>query len=265
MKKMLVCLIALMMLLPLAVSAKGTLKVGMECNYAPFNWTQSEPSDTAVALPGGGYADGYDVQVAKYIAEKLGMELEIVKTEWDGLPPALMSGKIDMIIAGMSPTEERKLAIDFSDPYYESNLTVVVRKDSPFASAKSLKDLAGAKITGQLNTFHYTVIDQIEGVQMQVAMEDFPAMVVAVSSGRIDGYVSEIPGAISAALSNPDLTYLVFNEDEGFAYDPVNTTIAVGVKKGSELTAKVNEVLAELSDEQRQAWMEEVIARQPLN
>lgn len=264
MKRMLVCLMALMMILP-AAFAEGTLKVGMECNYAPFNWTQSEQSETAVPLNGGGFADGYDVQVARYLAEKLGMELEIVKTEWDGLPPALMSGKIDLIVAGMSPTAERKMDIDFSAPYYESNLTVVVRKDSPFAGAKTLKELSGAKITGQLNTFHYTVIDQIEGVQKQVAMESFPAMIVAVSSGRIDGYISELPGAVSAAGANPDLTYLTFNEGEGFACDPADTTVAVGVQKGSALTEKVNAALAELTQEQRLAWMEEAIARQPLN
>ncbi len=264
MKRMLVCLMALMMILPLA-SAEGTLKVGMECNYAPFNWTQSEQSETAVALPAGGFADGYDVQVARFLAEKLGMELEIVKTEWDGLPPALMSGKIDLIVAGMSPTADRKMAIDFSDPYYESDLTVVVRKDSPFAAAKTLADLKGAKITGQMNTFHYTVIDQIAGVDKQVGLESFPAMVVAVSSGRIDGYVSEMPGAISAAFANPDLTYLTFDENGGFVYDPVNTLVAVGLQKGSALTEKVNEALAGLSQAQRFTWMEEAIRRQPLN
>ncbi|MFL3952443.1 transporter substrate-binding domain-containing protein, partial [Pseudomonas aeruginosa] len=78
---------------------------------------------------------------------------------------ALQSGKIDAIIAGMSPTAERRKEIDFTDPYYESQLVVVVQKDSKYAKAKSLADLSGAKITAQLNTFHYTVIDQIPDVQ----------------------------------------------------------------------------------------------------
>ncbi len=264
MKKFLVFALVLMLALPLMASA-ATLKVGMECNYAPFNWTQSQESDTAVKLPDGSYADGYDVQVAKYIAEKLGMDLEIVKTEWDGLPPALTSGKIDAIIAGMSPTTERKLVIDFSDAYYDSDLVVVVRKDGPYANAKTLKDFAGAKITGQLNTFHYTVINQMEGVQQQTAMESFPVMTVALSSGRIDGYISERPGAISASMSNPDLTYVAFEEGEGFQHDPDFTTIAVGLQKGSPLMDKVNEALATLDDDAREKLMVDAITNQPLS
>ena len=165
----------------------------------------------------------------------------------------------------MSPTQERKLVIDFSDPYYESNLVVVVKKDGAFANAKELKDFAGAKITGQLNTFHYTVINQIEGVQQQTAMETFPAMIVALSSGRIDGYVSEQPGAVSAAASNPDLAYVMFDEGKGFVCDPADTTIAVGLQKGSALLAQVNEALAALDKETREQMMEQAIANQPLS
>ena len=156
----------------------GKFRVGMECDYAPFNWTQSEPSDTAVPIEGGaGYADGYDVQLAKQLAEAMGKELVIVKIEWDGLTLALQSGKIDAIIAGMSPTAERKASIDFSAPYYTSDLVIVVRKDGAYANAASLADFSGAKITAQLNTFHYTVIDQIEGVDKQQALDTFPAMI----------------------------------------------------------------------------------------
>ena len=86
-------------------------------------------------------------------------------------------------IAGMSPTAERMATIDFTDPYYESELVIVVRKDGAYAEATSLADFAGAKITGQLNTFHYTVIDQIPDVQKQTAMDTIPTMVVALTSG----------------------------------------------------------------------------------
>ena len=116
------------------------------------------------------YAGGYDVEIAKKIAEGLGKELVIVKTEWDGLVPALISGKIDAIIAGMSPTEERKETIDFSDNYYTSNFVMVVKKGSPYEGATSIQDFRGAKITGQLNTSHYGVIDQIKGVKKQPAI-----------------------------------------------------------------------------------------------
>ena len=174
-------------------------RVGMECNYAPFNWTQVEADEHSVEIEGGmGYAGGYDVEIARRIAEALGRELVIVKIEWDGLIPALQSGMVDAVIAGMSPTAERKMTVAFTDAYYNSDLVMVVRKDGAYADATQLSDFSGARITGQLNTFHYAVIDQIEGVEKVTAMDNFPAMIVALNSGVIDGYVSERPGAVSA-------------------------------------------------------------------
>ncbi len=245
---------------------KKVFKVGMECNYAPFNWTQTNETDRTVPISGGGgYADGYDVQIAKKIAEGLGMELEIVKIEWDGLTLALQSDQIDAIIAGMSPTAERKQTIDFTSPYYESELVVVTAKDGKYANAKSLEDLSGAKITGQLNTFHYTVIDQIPGVVKETAMETFPAMIVALTSGKIDGYVSERPGAVSAVEANPSLTYVEFDEGKGFEASEEDVAIAVGIKKGSELKEQIDEILAGISNEERQTIMDEAVANQPLS
>ena len=111
----------------------GTLKVGMECAYAPFNWTDmGEATLGAVAISGEGkenmYANGYDVQIAQYVANKLNMTLEIYSYEWDGLIPALDSGALDAIIAGMSPTAEREEQIDFTDVYYSSNLVIIYKK-----------------------------------------------------------------------------------------------------------------------------------------
>ena len=106
----------------------NTLRVGMECNYAPFNWTQVEASDTALPISSVDFCDGYDVQIAQYIANKLGMALEIYAIEWDGLIPALDAGTVDAIIAGMSPTAEREEQIDFTDVYYSSNLVVIYKK-----------------------------------------------------------------------------------------------------------------------------------------
>lgn len=240
------------------------LRIGMECGYAPFNWTQQDDSNGAVAIEGGGgYANGYDVQIAKKLAEGLGKELVIVKTEWDGLVPAVQSGTIDGIIAGMSPTAERKQSIDFSDNYYVSDLVIVVRADGEYADATSLADFAGANITGQLNTFHDTVVDQIEGVNHVTAMPDFPSMRVALESGIIDGYVSERPEGISASAANPNFTFVGFDLENGFEYNVDDAAIAMGVKKGSDLTAQVNEILAGISQEERDQLMEDAIANQP--
>ncbi|MFD1737787.1 transporter substrate-binding domain-containing protein [Bacillus salitolerans] len=240
----------------------NTFKVGLEAGYAPFNWTQMDDSNGGVKIEGSSeYAGGYDVEIAKKIAEGLGKELVIVKTEWDGLVPALTSGKIDAIIAGMSPTAERKETIDFSDNYYKSDLVIVVKKGSQFENATSIQDFSGAKITAQLNTFHYSVIDQIEGVSKEPAMDNFPAMRVALESGVIDGYVSERPEGVSASAANDNFVMVSFTE--GFETSEDDTAIAVGLEKGSELTEKINEVLAGISEEDRISIMDAAIQNQP--
>lgn len=244
---------------------KDTFKVGLECGYAPFNWTQTTDKNGGVPIQGTKeYAGGYDVEIAKKLAEGLGKELVIVKTEWDGLTPALLSNTIDAIIAGMSPTAERKETINFSDNYYKSDLVVIIKKDSPYIDAQSIQDFAGAKLTAQLNTFHYTVIDQIHGVNLQPAATDFPAMRVALQAGTIDGYVSERPEAVSACAANPDFTFIAFEGENGFATSDDDTAVAVGLRKGdTELAAKINEILAGISEEERVEIMNTAIANQP--
>lgn len=247
-----------------AFKKSGVLRVGMECNYAPFNWLQATPSDTAVAVKSGGYADGYDVQIAKIIAAELGLTLEIYPMEWEGLTLALTSGTIDCIIAGMSPTAERKLTIDFSNNYYESTLVMVVKKDGAYANATALTDFANAKITGQLNTFHYDVINQIENVNKQTALGSFPLMIVALQSGTVDGYVSELPGAVSAVSANSDLTYVQFAEGKGFNTSTDDTAIAVGLRKNSDATAEINKILSSITSEKREELMNSAVANQPV-
>ncbi len=242
----------------------NTFKVGLEAGYPPFNWTQLDDSNGGVTIEDNAeYAGGYDVEIAKRIAEGLGKELVIVKIEWDGLLPALTSGTIDAIIAGMSPTEERLESIDFSDIYYTSDLVMVVKKGSKYESAKSIQDFSGAKITAQLNTFHYTVIDQIDGVIKETEMTDFPAMRVALQSGIIDGYVSERPEGVSAVSANEDFVMVEF--EDGFKTSPEDTAIAVGIKKGSDdLKEKINEILSKISEEERQEIMDKAILNQPM-
>lgn len=243
-------------------SNDNVFRVGMEAGYAPFNWTQINDSNGGVPIDGSAeYAGGYDVEIAKKIADGLGKELVIVKTEWDGLVPALTSGKIDAIIAGMSPTEERKKTIDFSDSYYKSNLVMVVKKGGAYENATSIQDFSGAKVTAQLNTFHYSVIDQINGVIKETAMDNFPAMRVALESGIIDGYVSERPEAVSASNANDNFAMVEFTD--GFVTSEEDTSIAVGLVKNSELTDKINEILAGITEEERTSIMDTAIKNQP--
>lgn len=247
------------------VREKGQIVVGMECAYAPYNWAQTTENEYTVKIKDGMYADGYDVQIAKKIAEHLNVTLVIKPIEWDGLIPALTANNIDLVIAGMSPTAERKESIDFSDTYFDSNLVMVIRKDGNYTSATKISDFSGAKITGQQNTFHYSVIDQITGVNKQTALADFAALTLALADGTIDGYVCEKPGAISAVTANSAFTYIEFAEGNGFECDPADASISVGLRKGSTLTALVNEAIGKLTAADKESLMDAAIARQPVS
>lgn len=245
------------------VKAKGKLVVGMECAYAPYNWAQPTSNEYAtVKLDSGMYADGYDVQIAKKIAEALGVELEIKVLDFSALITSCTAGEIDLIIAGMSPTEERKETIDFTDIYYDSKLVMVVQKDGNYASATNISDFKGARITGQMNTFHYQVIDQIEGVNKLPEKEDFVQLMESLKAGTIDGYVCELPGAVSAVASHPEFTCIEFAEGNGFECDPAESSIAIGLRKNSSLTDELNRILATISTEEREQMMKDAISRQ---
>ncbi|MCL1794092.1 MAG: transporter substrate-binding domain-containing protein [Oscillospiraceae bacterium] len=267
MKKIIVLVLSLVLVSVLFTGCAGLskekLRVGMECDYSPFNWTQTDKSNQAIQISNDstGYAGGYDVQMAKKIADLLGMEIEIVKTDWDGLIPGITSGKLDLIIAGMSPTDERKEVIDFSNYYYESDLVIIVKKDGPYANADKIADFAGAKITGQLNTTHYTVIDQIAGVEKTEALPDFSSMTNSLKSGFIDGYVSERPHALAATRVHTDLTFIGFDPDKGFAYDVNESNISIGMQKNSDLLPKINDALAKISKDDRAKMMDDAIAQ----
>lgn len=258
-------LISLLLFTPQILAAeKDEFRVGMEAGYPPFNWTQSTDKGGAVPISGSkDFAGGYDVEIAKRIAKKLDRKLVIVKTEWDGLAPALTSGKIDAIIAGMSPTAERKQTIDFTDVYYRSQLVMIVKKEGPYQKAQSLADFKNAKITAQLNTFHYSVIDQIPEVKKESAMSDFPAMRVALQSGVIDGYVTEKPEGITAEKINHQFKMIEFKAGKGFKTSDTDTAIAIGLRKQDPDKEKINQILAKIPQKERDNIMKKAIDSQP--
>ena len=242
--------------------SEDVFKVGLEAGYPPFNWSQLDDSNGGVPIEGSKeFAGGYDVEIAKKIADGLGKELVIVKTAWGGLVQSVDSGVVDAIIAGMSPDEERKESIDFTENYYTSDLIMVVKKGGEYENATSLDDFKGAKVTAQQSTLHYKVIDQIDGVNKDTAMADFPAMRVALESGIIDAYVSERPEGLSAAAANDNFAVVEF--EDGFEASVDERSIAVGLKKGSDLTKEINDILKDISEEERQKIMEDAIVNQP--
>ena len=240
-------------------TASNVLRVGMECNYAPYNWSQADNSNGAVAISNvdNMYTNGYDVQVAQKIADALGKELEIQALEWDSLVPGVQSGKLDMIIAGMSPTADRKEKIDFSNNYYTSNLVVVTKKGS-LSDVKTIADLKDKKIAAQSGTFHLTALnEQTEAKASEMA--DFSAMLIALKAGTIDGYIAEEPTAM-AVIQDSAYDYVpLVNNDTGFKVADDEVSIAVGVKKGSDLTEKINAAIASLDSAAQKELMQKMV------
>ncbi len=244
---------------------KETLTVGLECGYIPFNFTQTTDANGAVKISNAdGYANGYDILIAKRIADALGKELVIVKTEWDSLVPGIEAGTLDLVIAGMSPTAERRKTIDFSEAYYESNLVIVVRKDGKYTEAKNLDDFNGAKLVAQQGTFHDDALQEqasAHGIVAGTPMSTFPEMTIALNAKTIDGYIAEEPGAIADCAANKDLTYVhLTNNSTGFTTSEEDTQIAIGMKYGYDQKDAVNNVLLGLSKEDRLALMEDAVA-----
>jgi len=238
------------------------LVIGLECNYAPFNWTTND--ETGEAIDGvNAYCDGYDVAIAQTIAEEMGRNLVIRKIDWDGLIPALTSGTIDAIIAGMSPTAERALVVNFSDAYFRSEQVLVVSNDSPFVNATSLEDFSGASVVAQMGTLQDTLIDQIPDVDHRDPLNDYPSLVAQVQSGITDALVAEYEVAQSIVSANNTLS-LVSLGDNGFSVLEEQVTVSVAVRKEDEaMRDNINDILASIDEETRRELMDAAQARQP--
>lgn len=247
----------------------NVLTVAMECSYAPYNWTQPDDSNGAVPIKDSAdYAYGYDVMMAKYLAEQMGMELEIVRLDWDSLVPAVQSGTVDCVIAGQSITAKRLQQVDFTTPYYYASIVGLVKVDGPYAEAAGISDLAGATCTSQQATVWYdTCLPQIEDADILPAMESAPAMLVALESGRCDLVVTDMPTAMAACVAYPDMKLLDFTgTDDDFAVSEEEINIGISVQKGNEtLLNALNEALATLTTDDFTAMMDEAISVQPLS
>ena len=240
---------------------EGKLIVGMECNYAPFNWTQIDETEYTVAISEVDYADGYDVQMARKIADELGLELVIKKLAWEGLVPALNADEIDLVIAGMTETPDRAESADFTSPYYESEMVMIVRADDDLVNATSIQDFSGKIVLGQLNTTYDEIIDQINGVIHAVPQESYPRMVLSLTENEVDAITAELPVAVGVVAANPNLAIVTFTEGNGFEVD---TSVSIAVKKGnSELKDAVQTILDTITQDQRNDMMIAATDRQP--
>lgn len=243
------------------------LVVGLECNYAPFNWTALSTSDYTLPIDGldGQYADGYDIQVARYLSSALDKEVVIKKFDWEALVPAIQSNQINVIIAGMSYSEERDLSVDFTNPYYQSNIVAIVRKDSSYVDVDTIAGLSNAKVISQLGTIQDQIIDQIPDVIHMTGTDTFSSAALMVSSGDADAMLAEYPVARAIVNANTNLAIVSFT-DSFSGIDANDLSVSVAVKEGnSELVSLINSALIDLDDAERQAMMDGAIARSALS
>lgn len=242
----------------------GTMRVGMEVAYPPYNFQVSEASDNTIPVQGqdGAYADGYDIVFAKKIGEALNLTPVAVKMDFSGLVEGLTSGTIDIICGGMTATDERRQSIDFSDPYWDGHYGLLVKKDSSLASATSFDAFAGAAVLGQRDTLLDDVIDEIPNVNHLEPVDSVPAQLSAISNGACDAITYDVENAKGILASNPDLVQVEFNGSPIlFSEDaPINAGIAKGQ---DDVLQKINDCINAVSQDDRQAYWDAVQQRLP--
>ena len=259
---------------PAAAEDKEVLRVGMECAYAPFNWTQDTDTtpDGSKAVPIYGsdyYAYGYDVAVAQMLADQLDMELEVHKVEWSSIGISMDAGDYDCIIAGMGKTAEREQAYSFTEPYYYRDNCIVVKKDGDYSDVKGLSDLAGTgcKVTTQLGTGWIPLLDQIDGAEQSGNYETTSECFMAISNGVADVCVVDLRTAESAALTNPDLEIITLDENDTFTGDDEMVNVCIATRKDdTELRDKLQGAMDDIGwndKEKMDELMDTVLTQQP--
>lgn len=208
-------------------SQSGSLTVGTNAAFPPFEYIGDD-----------GNPDGFDVALIKAIGEKMGMKVVIQDMEFDSLVSSI-GGKIDVAIAGMTVTEERKATVDFSDSYYEAVQSVIVPKGSAIATAEDLKNL---KIGVQLGTTGEFIADEIEGASVSAYNKAVDA-VNDLNNGRVDCViVDKNPAEVFGAQFSDKVDVI-----DGSAFDFEPEYYAIALPKGNtELATKINNALNEL-------------------
>jgi ABC-type amino acid transport/signal transduction systems, periplasmic component/domain len=215
------------------IKKNGKLVIGTSADYPPYEFHKS--------INGKDEIVGFDVEIAKEVAKDLGVQLEIKDMKFDGLLAALDQGNIDIIVAGMNPTEERKKNVDFSKVYYTAVQSVVVRaadKDK----IKSVDDLKGKNVGVQKGTTQEDIAKNQLPNSKAVALPKISDLVLSLKNNRVDAVVVELPVATSNVNANKDLfisDIKVKNEVDGSA---------IAVKKGStDLLESINKTVDRLT------------------
>ena len=238
----------------------GVLTIGLECAYAPFNYTETTPSDNNLAISNGNneYCGGYDILIAKRIAADLGVRVEVVRCEWDGLIPQIQAGTIDAIIAGMTDTEERRNSIDFTNEYYSSQLVIVTNES--YSSYTEVSQFAGKKFIAQLGTVQADLVDSLaesDGIVAGTSPATYPEAFTALAAGTADAVICEMPVAND---------FLASTQGSGFCKvlmegnDDFIVSVSIGISKNADPSYKerLNNALGKISQVERETLMNSV-------
>lgn len=227
------------------IQKNGKLVVGMSADYAPYEFHYIDENGKDVI-------GGFDVDIANEIANKIGVDLVIQEMDFDALVSALPAGKVDLVISGMNPTEERAKVVDFSEVYYNSKHGILVRAEDA-DKYQTFADLEGAKVGVQLGSTQEKIAKtEIPNVNLQ-QLSNINNLILELKAGKVDAIVMEKPVAEMAVRSNPELAVgkPIYEEQTGGN--------AVGIAKNNpQLLAKVNEVITELNESGK---MDEYIAK----
>ena len=240
------------------------LRIGVECDYEPNNWEEKSPTESNVPISNheGYYAEGYDIQIAKRVAEQLGATLEVKKIAWNHLISSLLNGEIDAIFSGMLDTKERKRQIAFTETYEvtKTEYAVIVNTSTPYVMAAKLRDFKGARFTAQKSTNLYAAISQLPGAIALPAVETVADMLVAVTTGKADASVLNLDTARSYEVTYKNLKVIRFPENQGFKIG--FNGICAGLRKNdTALIYRINEALNTIPKSERRTIMDNVVAR----
>lgn len=218
------------------IKKKGKLVMGTSADYPPFEFHKMINGEDEIV--------GFDIEIGKYIANELGVELEIKDMDFDKLLGGLSAGMLDIVIAAMNPDPERAKEANFSDIYYESTHSVLIRKDDK-SNIVSMEDLNGKSIGVQIGTTQEKIAEtEIKDANV-ISLNTNPDIVMNLKTNKIDCAIMETTVAKAFAKSNDDLMLV-----EGLVIDSGSEGIAVAIKKGNdELTEKINEILAKAKAE----------------
>lgn len=225
-----------------AIIANGKLVLGTSADYAPFEFhTEINGTDTIV---------GFDISIAQYMAEQLGVELEIVDMSFDNLLISLNKGDFDIVLAAMSSNEERAKAVDFSNEYYLSNNVILVQKQN--ADKYTTKEsLQGVSMAAQKGTVCETRAKELAGESSVVSLVKVQDMVSELLSGKVEAVLLDKPVASGYVIMQDSLEMV----DIGLVAEE---GMSVAMKKDSAgLTELVNCMLSQLTEEQLDSWMGE--------